>query len=142
MNHQEVTLVQASFARLLPLADRAVPRFYANLLAIDPTLRASVPRNLRVSGPALMLRLGQMINSLDRPHVSMPLLRAMLHSDQRQPRNTAHLAKVARAAMTTLMQLLGPELDGPCRAAWGALYFLALGVIAEDALWGEQPLAA
>ena len=142
MNALEIPLVQASFARLLPLADRAVPRFYANLLAIDPALRVSVPRDLRLSGPALMLRLGQMINCLDRPHVSMPLLRALLHSDLRQPRSTAHLAKVARAAMMTLQQLLGPELDGPCRAAWGPLYFLALGVIAEDALWSEQLLAA
>ena len=43
----EVILVQASFARLVPMQDAAADLFYGRLFAIAPSLRELFPSDLR-----------------------------------------------------------------------------------------------
>ncbi len=139
MNTRDIALIQASVARLLPMGDFAVRRFFVHLLAIDPSLQRCLPVLTPADGQRLMQRLGHLVHSLDTPSTSMAMLRELLNCSSSQPRSASRLGKLARAAMMTLHELLGPAFDTRSRSAWSALYFLALGVMADAA--EQRPVA-
>ena len=65
----EVILVQASFARVVPMQDTAANDFYGRLFAIAPSLRELFPSDLRDQKRKLMQMIATAIgglNSLDK----------------------------------------------------------------------------
>ena len=66
MTPEHITLVQRSFADVLPMADTVASLFYARLFALDPTLRSLFPGEMREQGRKLMTMLHVVATGLRR----------------------------------------------------------------------------
>lgn len=62
----DIVLVQASFARLVPMQDAAADLFYDRLFALTPKLRELFPSDLRDQKRKLMQMIATAVGGLNR----------------------------------------------------------------------------
>jgi hemoglobin-like flavoprotein len=75
MTPDQIDLVQHTFARAAKIAPHLASTFYAELFAIDPSLRALFKTDMIAQGQKLMTMLGQVVDHLDRPETMLPIAR-------------------------------------------------------------------
>jgi hemoglobin-like flavoprotein len=73
----EVILVQASFARLVPMQDAAADLFYGRLFAIAPSLRELFPSDLRDQKRKLMQMIATAVGGLNSLDKIIPAVKAL-----------------------------------------------------------------
>ena len=131
MNQAQVALVQQGFDRASRLGAHVAATFYAELFAIDPTLRAMFKGDMIVQGEKLMKTLRTLVEGLASPEAILPVIRhlAVKHLDYGV--EAPHYATVGTALMRTLRHELAAEFTTEAREAWTAAYqFLADTMIA------------
>ena len=138
MTPAQIQLLRRSFAAVLPTADATAARFYDNLFAADPPLRALFPADLKAQRAKLVQMVGGAVGLADKPHVLLPMLRHLGTRHAADGVRPAHYATVGGVLMATLEQTLGPAFDGETRTAWEMLYALVAGMLLE----GGEALAA
>ena len=67
MSPAEINLVQTSFRRILPVADKTAALFFARLFEIDPELRQQVTGDIAAQGRKLMQSLALAVNGISQP---------------------------------------------------------------------------
>jgi hemoglobin-like flavoprotein len=72
MTPEHITLVQRSFAHVLPMADTAAALFYERLFVLDPTLRSLFHGDMREQGRKLMAMLQMVVAGLSRLEELVP----------------------------------------------------------------------
>ncbi len=126
MNREQIDLVQASFARIEPLAEEAGVLFYVKLFEIDPGLRRLFKGKMNEQGLKLMQMISFAVHGLDRIDALVPEIQAlgMRHAGYGVEDN--HYETVGTALLWTLEEALGDAFTPKTKEAWADVYtFLA-----------------
>ncbi len=142
MNPNQVTLIQASFARVVPIAEDAATLFYARLFELDPALRPLFQSDLHEQGRKLMTMLVVVVRGLEQPDRLLPVVEALGRRHADYGVREAHYATVGTALLWTLRQGLGEQFTPEVEAAWTAAYTLLAGVMQQTAVAIDTPALA
>jgi hemoglobin-like flavoprotein len=142
MDPEQVSLIQASFAGVVPIAEDAAALFYARLFELDPALRPLFQGDLREQGRKLMTMLLVLVRGLEQPDQLLPVVEALgrRHADY-GVRETQY-DTVGAALLWTLRQGLGKQLTPEGEAAWTAAYTLLANVMKQAAAELSKPAPA
>lgn len=124
MTPADVTLVQNSFRKIVPIADQAAALFYARLFELDPALRAMFRGDMLDQGRKLMSVLSNAVASLENLESVLPSVRSLGQRHVGYGVLEEHYASVGAALIWTLQKGLGPEFTPAVCAAWTDTYTL------------------
>ena len=137
MTPEQKTLVQDTFALVVPIAEDAAALFYDRLFQLDPGLRGLFHTDMRDQGRKLMQMLAIAVNSLDDLQKLVPALHALGRRHVAYGVTARSFEVVGEALLWTLEQGLGPSFTVEVRDAWAAVY----QIVADTMLDGmRQPL--
>ena len=134
MTPAQRALVQASFAKVVPIADAAARLFYEDLFRRDPRLRALFKEDMAEQRQKLMSMIGTAVANLE-DWGNIALAVAALGR-----RHVAYGVKiedydtVGKALITALEKGLGPAFTPQVREAWLACY----AAVAAEMVNGAQ----
>ena len=138
MTPQQITLVQASFADVKPIATTAAELFYNRLFTLDPALRPLFKGDMGQQGQMLMSMIGAAVSGLKDLERLAPVVRQLGARHVRYGVQSQHYATVGSALLWTLDQGLGDKFTPAVREAWTQAYTLLsdvmlLGAMEEEA---------
>jgi nitric oxide dioxygenase len=122
MTPLQVSEVQASFSKLVLIADPSAALFYDRLFAMAPEIRALFGGDMERQGRKLMSALATVVNSLDDFDAIVPIACDLAKRHVAYGVVPEHYALVGSALLWTLEQGLGDEFSPTLRAAWEAAY--------------------
>jgi len=122
MTPHQITLVQTSFAQVVPIADTAADLFYGRLFEIAPDVRRLFPDDMAEQKKKLMAMLGTAVGGLTRPDRLIPAVRALGERHAGYGVTAAQFAPVGAALLWTLEQGLGEAFTPEVRQAWATVY--------------------
>src|SRR5215469_7304954 len=102
MTPRQVTLVQESFAKIVPIREQAAALFYNRLFAIDPSTRPLFRGDMKSQGAKLMAAIGAVVKSLDRIDTILDGLRTLARRHHRYGVREEHYASVGAALLWNL----------------------------------------
>jgi len=129
----DIALVRASFAKVLPIKDAAADLFYDRLFEIAPQLRAMFPTELRNQKTKLMAMLAAAIGGLHDLNMLVPHVKALGARHAGYGVTVAHNGIVADALMWTLERGLGDAFTPEVRSAWAKVYGVLAGTMQAGA---------
>ena len=137
MNAQQVALVQQSFEKAAGLGEKVAEIFYAELFAIDPSLRKMFKGNMKEQHRKLLSALALVIRSLHAPEkiIGAAQKLAVKHLDYGVI--PVHYTYVGNALLRTLKKGLGPEFTPELRDAWVEA-FRTLANVMKQAAYGDH----
>jgi hemoglobin-like flavoprotein len=127
VNDHTIQLVKESFDLVEPIAPQAAALFYANLFALDPSVKPLFRGDMIVQGERLMQMIGVAVSKLGQPEVLIPALQALGQRHAGYGVRDAHYDAVGVALLATLRQGLGVAFTDEVEEAWTGVY----GVIAS-----------
>ncbi|MBU1394619.1 MAG: hemin receptor [Gammaproteobacteria bacterium] len=133
MTPQQITLIQTSWAAVLPIQDTAAGLFYQRLFVLDPSVRPMFKGDLAAQGKKLMQALGFIVNSLTRLDELVPVAQDMARRHVGYGVQAEHYDTVGTALLWTLEQGLGSAFTDETRDAWAMAYGTLAGVMKEAA---------
>jgi len=133
MDQNQAALVQASFAKAAGLGEQVAEIFYAELFAIEPSLRPMFKGDMREQGRKLLSTLAFVVQGLNAPAAIIPAAQklAVKHIDYGV--KAEHYTLVGNALLRTLKKGLGDEFTPEVRQAWIAAYQVLADVMREAA---------
>ena len=133
MDAKDIELVQSSFSKVAPIADKAAELFYGRLFEIAPQVRPMFAEDVTEQGKKLMTTLGVVVNGLKNLDAIIPVAQqlAVRHNDYGV--TSDHYKPVGEALLWTLSQGLGDEFTPDVEAAWTQAYEILSGVMIEAA---------
>lgn len=134
LTKRQITLVQHSWAKVLPIADQAAELFYAKLFQLDPQLQLLFTTDQKEQGRKLMQMISVAVNGLDDLERIVPAVQDLgrRHVDyQVQP---GHYETVGGALLWTLGQGLRDDFTTEVQQAW-ALAYTTLADVMKDAAY-------
>jgi len=142
MQSQDVQLVQSSFSKAAKLGDKVADIFYAELFAIEPSLRSMFKGPMDQQGKKLLSTLAFVVQNLhDAEKITGPAqVLAIKHVDYGV--QAQHYTLVGNALLRTLKKGLGDEFTPRTRTAWIAAYKLLADVMREAAYGASWRQAA
>jgi hemoglobin-like flavoprotein len=120
-------LVQASFTRLAPAAERVAETFYHELFVRDPGLRKLFASDLTEQGRKLISMIGTAVANLGRLEAIVPAVRALGRRHAGYGVVHADYDTVGAALIATLEHGLGDDFTAELRTAWTACYWVLAG---------------
>jgi hemoglobin-like flavoprotein len=127
MTPTEKSIVQQTFAQVVPIADQAAALFYGRLFELDPTLKGLFRIDMTEQGRKLMQVLAFAVGKLDALDELVPAVEALGRRHVGYGVKDAHYDTVGAALLWTLGQGLGPAFTPEVKAAWTTVY----GVLAS-----------
>lgn len=134
MTPQQITLIQQSWAEVLPISDTAAGLFYQRLFVLDPEVRPLFKGDMREQGQKLMKMLGLIVNSLTRLDELVPVAQDLARKHVDYGVKPAHYDTVGAALLWTLEQGLGSKFSDDVKSAWTAAYGI-LSQVMKDAAY-------
>ena len=141
MTPQQITLVQASFADVKPIATTAAELFYNRLFTLDPALRPLFKGDMGQQGQMLMSMIGAAVSGLKDLERLAPVVRQLGARHVRYGVQAQHYATVGSALLWTLDQGLGDKFTPAVREAWTAAYTLLSDVMLLGAMEEEAAIS-
>jgi hemoglobin-like flavoprotein len=129
----EISLVQGTFRKIVPIADQAAALFYARLFELDPAVRTLFRGDLQEQGHKFMSMLAMAVASLDRLDALLPAIRTLGLRHVGYGALEEHYASVGAALLWTLQKGLGPEFTPSVCTAWTNVYSLLAQTMIEAA---------
>jgi hemoglobin-like flavoprotein len=129
----QITLVQESFAQVVPIADTAAELFYSRLFSLDPTLRHLFRGDMREQGRKLMQMLGVAVCGLQQLDALVPAVQALGRRHADYGVTEVDYATVASALLWTLEQAFGDAFTSDVRDAWVAVYSVLASTMQDAA---------
>lgn len=133
MDERYIGLVKQSFARAERFAPHLAATFYAELFALDPSLRGLFKNDMIAQGQKLMTMLRQVIANLNQPDTILPMLRDLAMRHVEYGVESRHYALVGTALLRALRHELGADFTADTRAAWAAAYHMMADAMREAA---------
>jgi len=124
MTPNQIELVQASWAKVLPIASIAADLFYDKLFQLDPSVRRYFPANLADQKKKLMQMIGKVVSSLDSLETIVPAVQDLGRRHVGYGVRPEHYSTVGSALLDTLQTGLGEDFTPDVSAAWAAAYGL------------------
>lgn len=124
VSKHQIKLVQQSFGKVEPIADRAAEIFYAKLFEYEPAVRPLFKRGVKEQGRMLMATLKLAVKGLDDLHSLVPVLENLARKHVAYGVRPEHYTPVGNALLYTLKQGLGDDWTPELRQAWVDTYRL------------------
>ncbi len=141
MDDVKITLIQESFAKVVPIKDTAAEIFYADLFKTAPEVKPYFANSdMSEQGSKLMATLGAVVNGLRNLEAIVPVAQdlAVRHVDYSV--KAEDYAKVGASLLRTLETGLGEAFTPDVKQAWTEAYGLLSGVMIQAA-YGDQEAA-
>jgi len=133
MTPDQVKLVQQSFARVVPIADKAAEIFYDRLFEIAPAVRSLFHGDMAEQRRRLMATLAVVVNGLNNLPSVLPAASALAKRHVSYGVKPEHYSVVGEALLWTLARGLGPQWSSEVAAAWTAAYATLSGYMIAEA---------
>jgi hemoglobin-like flavoprotein len=140
MTRDEVSLVQASFAKVAPISEQAAALFYGRLFEIAPEVKPLFRGDMAEQGRKLMATLAVVVNGLTKLEAILPAASALAKRHVAYGVKAEHYAPVGAALLWTLERGLGPEWTPDLAAAWTVAYTTLSGYMISEA-YGKSEAA-
>jgi hemoglobin-like flavoprotein len=134
MTPAQQVLVQASFAKVVPIADTAATLFYDDLFQRDPRLRALFKADMAEQRQKLMAMIGTAVANLGNWGNIAPAVAALGQRHAAYGVKTEDYNTVGMALIATLEKGLGDAFTPQVREAWLACY----AAVAAEMIAGAQ----
>jgi hemoglobin-like flavoprotein len=134
---EDIALVRASFAKVVPIKDKAADLFYARLFEIAPRVRALFPSDLAAQKSKLMAMMAAAVAGLDDLPALVPVVKALGARHVGYGATPAHFEPVGQALLWTLRTGLADAFTPEVEAAWTKVY----GVLAATMQAGAAEAA-
>jgi len=141
MTPDQIKSVQASFAKVAPIADTAAGIFYSRLFEIAPEVKPLFRGDMTEQGRKLMRTLTVVVNGLGNLEAILPAASALAKNHVGYGVKASHYAPVGAALLWTLERGLGPDWTPEVQNAWGAAYATLSSFMINEA-YGTQSAAA
>jgi hemoglobin-like flavoprotein len=132
MNTKTIDLVQASWAKVVPIKEVAGKLFYDNLFEADPTLRPLFKGDMEQQAAKLVLMINAAVNKLNDLGTLVPILQQLGQRHETYGVLPAHYATVGAALLKTLGQGLGGAFTRDVEQAWADVYGVMVGVMSPE----------
>ena len=136
LTNAQKTLVQESFAAVVPIADDAAALFYGKLFELDPSLEPMFRGDMAEQRRKLMQMLTAAVKGLDRLDQLVPVVEDLGRRHVGYGVADAHYDTVGAALLWTLQKGLGDAFTPDVHDAWVAVYGLLAGTMKNAA---KQP---
>lgn len=136
MTPEQISLVQASFRKVIRIDETAARLFYDRLFTLDPSLKGLFVGDMAEQGQRLMALLAAAVGGLDDLETLLPTVRALGVRHATYGVKRQHYATVGAALIWTLRQGLGDDFTEDVRKAWIAAYTV-LSSAMIDAAYGK-----
>ncbi|MES1164328.1 MAG: globin family protein [Verrucomicrobiota bacterium] len=133
MTPSQKSLVQQTFAQVVPIADQAAALFYGRLFELDQSLRPLFKNDMRAQGQKLMQMIGYAVGKLDAPDELVPAVEGLGRKHVGYGVKDADYGTVGAALLWTLEKGLGPAFTADVKAAWTAAYEALAGMMKKGA---------
>lgn len=131
MDESTKQLVRESWAKVLPISDKAAELFYGRLFELDGTLRFLFRAPVDVQGRLLMKALDGAVNGLDELDTVVPVLQELGTRHAGYGVVDSDYETVGEAFLWTLEKGLGEAFTQDVKAAWGDVYGILATVMKE-----------
>jgi len=138
MTPEQVKLVQASFAKVAPIADTAATLFYDRLFEVAPQVRTLFPDDMTEQKRKLMGMLTVVVNGLANLPAILPAASMLAKRHVAYGAQPAHYPVVGGALLWTLEKGLGPDWTPDVAAAWTDAYTMLSGFMIAEAYGRPQ----
>jgi hemoglobin-like flavoprotein len=122
MTPQQITLIQESWRKVLPISDTAAELFYNRLFVLDPSLKPLFKGDMKMQGRKLMSMLGMAVSGLSSFDRLAPAVKELGRRHDGYGAQPAHYKTVADALLWTLKQGLGDAFTEETELAWATAY--------------------
>ncbi len=122
MTENEKLLVQSTFAKVAPIADKAAEIFYTKLFELDPALKSLFTNDMTVQGQKLMTMIGAAVNGLDDLESLVPVVQDLGKKHGEYGVELSHYDTVGTALIYTLEVGLGDAFTEDVKGAWITVY--------------------
>jgi hemoglobin-like flavoprotein len=129
MTPSQIADIQASFAKVAPIADEAAALFYGRLFATAPETRALFTGDMTIQGQKLMGALTTVVDGLGDLDAVVPVAQQLARRHVAYGVKPQHYAAVGAALLWTLEQGLGDAFTTDLRVAWAEAYGVLSGVM-------------
>jgi nitric oxide dioxygenase len=133
MNENQITLVQDSFAKVVPIKDAAAEIFYTRLFEIAPQVRPMFKGDIAEQGSKLMTMLGTVVNGLRDLDKIVPVAEALAVKHIDYGVKAEHYDTVGASLLYTLKTGLGDDFSAEVEDAWTTAYTTLAGVMVNAA---------
>lgn len=124
MEQQTITLVQESWAKVLPISATAGSLFYAKLFEADPSLKALFKGDMTQQAAKLMQMISAAVGKLNDLESLVPVLQQLGQRHTGYGVLPAHYDTVGASLLKTLEQGLGAAFTPETKQAWVSVYGL------------------
>jgi hemoglobin-like flavoprotein len=137
VDKRQVTLVQQSFEQAAALGEKVAEIFYAELFAIDPTLRSMFQGDMHEQRKKLLAALAMVVRALHTPEkiIGPAQKLAIRHLDYGV--EPVHYTYVGNALLRTLKKGLGDQFTPELRDAWVEAFRTLATVMKQAAYDGK-----
>ena len=129
MTPEQVTMVQESFKKVVPIAGTAADLFYDRLFEIAPEVRPLFPDDLKEQKKKLIAMLATAVTNLHQVGEIIPAVEGLGKRHAGYGVKAEYYAPVGAALLWTLEQGLGPDFTPPVKAAWTETYMTLAGIM-------------
>jgi hemoglobin-like flavoprotein len=139
MDAHQIDLVQQSFEKVAAMGSKAAELFYAELFAIDPSLRSMFKSDMQDQHKKLLSALALVVRALHTPDniIGAAQKLAVKHLDYGvEPQ---HYTYVGNALLRTLKKGLGSEFTPALCDAWVEAFRMLAQVMKQAAYGSPQP---
>ena len=137
MNDADITLIQNSFAKVVPIKDAAAEIFYGDLFETAPEVKPYFAKtDMSEQGTKLMTTLGIVVNGLRDMDKILPVAAGLAKDHVDYGVKAEDYEKVGASLIRTLEKGLGDDFDAATRDAWVGAYGTLSGAMITAA-YGE-----
>lgn len=123
MNDDQITLIQDSFAKVVPIKDAAARIFYADLFETAPEVKPYfTDADMSAQGTKLMTTLGVVVSGLRDLDKIMPVAADLAVRHVKYGVKAEDYEKVGASLIRTLEKGLGQDFDEATHEAWVGAY--------------------
>jgi hemoglobin-like flavoprotein len=133
MSPQQISLVQASWQQVVPIADTAAGLFYSRLFELDPDLKHLFTSDITEQGRKLMAMISTVVAKLDSLGDILPAVQDLGRRHVAYGVDDHHYDTVGAALLWTLEKGLGAAFTPDVKEAWTAAYVTLAGAMKEAA---------
>lgn len=122
LTSKEIELIHGSWAKVVPISDKAAELFYSKLFELDPELEALFPNDMEQQGKKLMTMIGTAVNALDRLGEIVPAVEALGERHVGYGVKDDDYDTVGQALIWTLAVGLDDAFTDEVKEAWLMVY--------------------
>ena len=139
---EQITLVKATWARVVPISETASRLFYDRLFETSPHLAPMFYGvDLVSQRQKLVKAINMVVMSLERIDTLIPTIRELGHRHLSYGAEESHYDEVGAALLWTLETGLGDDWSSEAETAWTNAYQLLASVMLEGAREGMENAA-